>query len=110
MSVPASDLLMPGTEGEAVPDFHKSERSREAVGFDMEPGDITIHHARTIHGAGGNTSQAMRRRAVSVRYRGDDARYRMRKGVPPKPHHGEVREGDPLDHPDCPMVWPVSDS
>jgi ectoine hydroxylase-related dioxygenase (phytanoyl-CoA dioxygenase family) len=102
-----SDLLMPDTEGEAVPDFHKSERSSEVVSFDMEPGDITVHHARTIHGAGGNTSIDTRRRAVSVRYCGDDARYRFRKGVPPKPHHATVREGDVLDHPDCPVVWPA---
>jgi ectoine hydroxylase-related dioxygenase (phytanoyl-CoA dioxygenase family) len=104
-----SDLLMPDTEGEAVPDFHKAGRSSEAVSFDMEPGDITVHHARTIHGAGGNTSLATRRRAVSVRYCGEDARYRMRRGVPPKPHHAQVREGDVLDHPDCPVVWPVAD-
>lgn len=101
-----SDLLMPDTEGEAVPDFHKSERSSEAVSFDMEPGDITVHHARTIHGAGGNTSRATRRRAVSVRYCGDDARYHMRRGVPAKPHHAQVREGDVLDNADCPVVWP----
>lgn len=100
-----SDLLMPETEGEAVPDFHKSDRSDEVVSFDMEPGDITVHHARTIHGAGGNTSSATRRRAISVRYCGDDARYRFRKGVPPKPHHAQVAEGGVLDHPDCPVVW-----
>lgn len=101
-----SDLLMPDTEGEAVPDFHKSERSSEAVSFDMAPGDITVHHARTIHGAGGNVSRATRRRAISVRYCGDDARFHLRKGVPPKPHHALMREGDVLDHLDCPVVWP----
>jgi len=100
-----SQVLMPDTEGEAVPDFHKSERSSKAVSFDMEPGDVTIHHARTIHGAGGNMSKTTRRRAISVRYCGDDARYRMRKGVPPKPHHALVKEGDVLDHPGCPVVW-----
>jgi ectoine hydroxylase-related dioxygenase (phytanoyl-CoA dioxygenase family) len=102
-----SELLMPDTEGEAVPDFHKSERSREAVSFDMEPGDVTVHHARTIHGAGGNTSASTRRRAISVRYCGDDARFHLRKGVPPKHHHAQMREGELLDHDDCPAVWPV---
>lgn len=102
-----TDLLMPGTEGEAVPDFHKDNRSDEVVSFDMEPGDMTVHHARTIHGADGNTSQHTRRRAISVRYCGDDARYHFRKGVPLKQHHEAVGEGDVLDHPDCPVVWPV---
>ncbi len=31
----------------------------QIVTFDTEPGDVTIHHARTIHGAGPNTSQAV---------------------------------------------------
>ena len=47
-----------------------------------------------------------RRRAVSIRYCGDDARYRFRKGVPRKAHHEQVAEGDIMDHPDCPVVWP----
>jgi ectoine hydroxylase-related dioxygenase (phytanoyl-CoA dioxygenase family) len=103
-----TDLLMPGTEGEAVPDFHKDMRNTEVVSFTMEPGDMTVHHARTIHGADGNASPDTRRRAISVRYCGDDARYHVRKGLPLKPHHHQVAAGDALDHPDCPVVWPTS--
>lgn len=102
-----TDLMMPDTEGEAVPDFHKDMRRNEAVCFDMQPGDMTVHHARTIHGADGNSSETTRRRAISVRYCGDDARYHFRKGVPQKPHHAMVAQGDVLDHPDCPVVWPA---
>lgn len=101
-----TELAMPDTDGEQVPDFHKDTRGRDIISFDTEPGDMTVHHARTIHGADGNASTATRRRAISVRYCGDDARYRMRRGVPQKPHHGEMRDGDELDHPDCPVVWP----
>jgi ectoine hydroxylase-related dioxygenase (phytanoyl-CoA dioxygenase family) len=101
-----TELAMPDTDGEQVPDFHKETRGREIISFNTEPGDMTVHHARTIHGADGNASAETRRRAVSVRYCGDDARYRMRRGVPQKPHHGEMRDGDELDHPDCPVVWP----
>jgi len=103
-----TELPMPDTEGEAVPDFHKDRRNHEILTFVTEPGDITVHHARTIHGADGNASTDIRRRAVSVRYCGDDARYRFRKGVPRKPHHDQVTEGAVMDHPDCPVVWPVS--
>lgn len=102
-----TELPMPDTEGEAVPDFHKDRRNHEMLSFVTEPGDITVHHARTIHGADGNASTAIRRRAVSVRYCGDDARYHLRKGVPRKPHHDYVVEGDVMDHPDCPVVWPA---
>jgi ectoine hydroxylase-related dioxygenase (phytanoyl-CoA dioxygenase family) len=100
-----TDLAMPDTEGEVVPDFHKDKRNHEILSFNTEPGDITVHHARTIHGADGNTSSNIRRRALSVRYCGEDARYRFRKGVPQKPHHASVAAGDILDHPGCPVVW-----
>ncbi len=60
-----------------MPDFHKDRRNHEILSFVTEPGDITVHHARTIHGADGNASTDIRRRAVSVRYCGDDVRYRL---------------------------------
>jgi ectoine hydroxylase-related dioxygenase (phytanoyl-CoA dioxygenase family) len=101
-----TDLMMPDTEGEAVPDFHKDKRDKEFIGFSTEPGDLTVHHARTIHGANGNASSDVRRRAISVRYCGDDVRYLMRKGIPRKGHHEEGIEGKLMDHPGCPLVWP----
>lgn len=102
-----TQLAMPDTEGEDVPDFHKDRRNHEILSFTTEPGDITVHHARTIHGADGNASTAIRRRAVSVRYAGDDARYHFRKGVPRKAHHDAVVEGAVMDHAACPVVWPA---
>jgi len=96
---------MPDTEGEQAPDFHADRRDAEILCFDTEPGDITVHHALTLHGADGNHSASVRRRAVSVRYCGDDARYRLRRGAPRKPHHETVTPGAVLDHPDCPVVW-----
>jgi len=100
-----TDRPMDDTEGEIVPDFHADRRDRVILQFDMQPGDVTVHHCRTLHGAPENASPTMRRRALSVRYCGDDARYRIRRGVPQKPHHAGVADGDALDHPDCPVVW-----
>jgi len=100
-----TEYAMPGTEGDIVPDFHKDTRGKEILSFDTQPGDITIHHARTIHGADGNASATINRRALSVRYCGDDARFKVRKGLPQKPHHAAMREGDVMDHPACPVVW-----
>jgi ectoine hydroxylase-related dioxygenase (phytanoyl-CoA dioxygenase family) len=100
-----TDLPMDDTDGEVVPDFHADRRGREVLRFDLQPGDLTVHHCRTLHGAAGNASPTMRRRALSVRYCGDDARYRIRRGVPQKPHHAGVADGEVLDHPDCPVVW-----
>ena len=74
--------------------------------LEVLPGDIVVHHAATLHGAGANRSPSRRRRAISVRYCGDGVRYQIRPGAPTKPHHSEVSSGDMVvDHPDCPLVW-----
>ena len=96
---------IPGTEGEVVPDF---SQSAELVSFDTRPGDLTVHHARTIHGAYANASATRRRRAISVRYAGDDVVYRVKRGAPTKPHHAPLVEGQPLAPPACPQVWPAA--
>ncbi len=96
---------IPGTEGESLPDVDADPDGFDLVSFDLEPGDVAVHHARTLHGAFPNAS-TRRRRAISVRYCGDDACYRIRAGAPRKPHHDRVRDGDPLGDADCPRVWP----
>jgi ectoine hydroxylase-related dioxygenase (phytanoyl-CoA dioxygenase family) len=77
------------------------------ISFDTAPGDIVVHHARTIHGARANASATRRRRAISVRYAGDDVVYRIKPGAPQKPHHAAMVEGQPLDPEACPVVWPL---
>lgn len=54
----------------------------------MQPGDAVAFHFGTLHGARGNMGRE-RRRAFSVRYVGDDARYVERPGrtSPPFPGH-----------------------
>lgn len=93
---------LPGTEGSVVP----TEPDGPIVTIELAPGDVAIHHARTLHAAGGNHT-ASARRAVSVRYCGDDVRYRLRPGTPRKPHHTSIADGDLLGGPDCPRVWPT---
>ncbi|MEZ5554864.1 phytanoyl-CoA dioxygenase family protein [Haliea sp.] len=102
-----SQQSMEGTEGLDVPDVEALARAGRAdlVQYALGPGDLTVHHARTLHAAGGNLSKQRRRRAISIRYCGDDARYHFRPGAPRKPHHDRVQEGDPLGDPDCPLVW-----
>ena len=102
-----TNMPMVGTVGEQVPDIDHmvSEGKLELLQFDLGPGDMTVHHARTLHAAGGNLSRDRRRRAISVRYCGADARYHFRPGAPRKAHHEFVSEGDVLDGPDCPVVW-----
>jgi ectoine hydroxylase-related dioxygenase (phytanoyl-CoA dioxygenase family) len=101
-----SDEPLPGTEGDAVPDIEVG--GYDLVAFELEPGDITVHHARTLHAAGGNRSQTERRRAISVRYCGDDARVRIRAGAPLKPHQLGLTDGDRLGGDAHPQVWPAA--
>ena len=98
-----TDMPIPGTEGEIVADF---SQSADLVSFDTQPGDVTVHHARTIHGARANSSPTRRRRAISVRFAGDDVVYRITPGAPTKPHHAPLVEGRPLSADVCPQAWP----
>jgi ectoine hydroxylase-related dioxygenase (phytanoyl-CoA dioxygenase family) len=54
----------------------------------LEPGDAVAFNFKTLHGARGNTA-TQRRRAFSLRFVGDDARFVERPGPtsPPFPGH-----------------------
>ncbi len=98
---------IPGTQGVPVPDvLGDPEWAERLITFDVVPGDMTVHHYRTLHGAGANGSADRRRRAVSLRYCGDDARYRHKAGLPRRPGLDGAADGDRLGPPDCPLVWP----
>lgn len=73
--------------------------------WDMAPGDAVAFDYRTLHGARGNRSE-QRRRAFSVRFLGDDARYVERPGrtSPPFPGHDMV-PGQRLREDWFPVIW-----
>lgn len=99
-----STMAIPGTAGEAVPDVAADPERYPLVSFETAPGDVVVHHARTIHGAPGNASATRRRRAVSVRYVGDDVRFLRRPGAPLKPWQEGVADGTLLDPADSPLA------
>ena len=94
-----------------VPDYDDARIAGAAriVSFDTQPGDVVVHHARTIHGAGGNASATTRRRGISVRYAGDGTTYRPTPG-PAKPHHEGMVAGQALDPAACPLAWPAGEA
>ena len=100
-----SELAIPGTEGAEVPDFDQMVGEARIISFETAPGDLTVHHARTIHAASGNLSPTRRRRAISVRYVGDGTKFKLVPGSPTKEHHGSLVEGELLDD-SCPLAWP----
>ncbi len=94
---PSSDDYMPvpdpDAEGMAV---------RE---WSMQPGDAVAFHYSILHGARGNNTD-QRRRAFSLRFIGDDARFAERPGrtSPPFPEHG-MQAGDRLREDWFPVVY-----
>ena len=77
----------------------------EILEWAMEPGDAVAFDYRALHGARGNTSDR-RRRAFSVRFLGDDARFVERPGrtSPPFPGHG-MEPGQRLREDWFPVIW-----
>jgi ectoine hydroxylase-related dioxygenase (phytanoyl-CoA dioxygenase family) len=74
------------------------------ISFDTEPGDVIVFHYRTLHDAPDNPS-ATRRRAVSLRWVGDDAVWAERPWqVSPPYESGGLVPGDPLDDERFPVV------
>jgi ectoine hydroxylase-related dioxygenase (phytanoyl-CoA dioxygenase family) len=97
---------MPGAEGEPLPDIEGHPEDYDIVHFDVEPGDVIVHHYRTVHGAGGNHTRYQVRRAASLRYCGDDIRFVTRPWAPKQLHHIQrPKDGEPLSGPDFPVVW-----
>ena len=101
-----TQTAIPGAPYEKCPDIEANEADYDIVSFDVEPGDVIIHHIRTLHGAGGNKTANMRR-AISFRYCGDDVRYYERPGtIPQADVRQPLKTGDRLSSQDYPMVFP----
>lgn len=88
-----TDDPIPGTDGELPPAI--DEDGPDVIGWDLDPGDLTIHHARTLHAAGGNQT-ATERRALSIRYCGERSVVRVKPGAPGKPGFDSIADGTPL--------------
>ncbi|MBU3703318.1 MAG: phytanoyl-CoA dioxygenase [Ilumatobacteraceae bacterium] len=71
----------------------------------VEPGDVVAFHFRTLHAAPGTENHLARRRVVSFRYLGDDARWAQRPWTtsPPFPNSG-LAPGDVPDEERFPTV------
>ncbi|WP_092645592.1 phytanoyl-CoA dioxygenase family protein [Jannaschia faecimaris] len=91
--------------GDYLPVPDPDAEGMRVLEWEMEPGDAVAFSFDTVHGARGNTATG-RRRAFSLRYVGDDARYVERPGPtsPPFPGHGHA-PGDRLREDWFPIVW-----
>ncbi|WP_102109111.1 phytanoyl-CoA dioxygenase family protein [Oceaniglobus roseus] len=100
-----SDFYRGRQDWTPVPDPDTDPGDLTILEWPMEPGDAVLFDFRTVHGARGNLATT-RRRALSLRFVGQDARYVERPGrtSPPFPGHG-MQPGDSLRDDWFPIVW-----
>ena len=97
---------IPCSIGERLPDIEGHEDDFDVVYSESEPGDVIVHHVRTVHGSTGNLSTDRVRRTVTLRYLGDDVRHLERAGAPPdSAKSSTLQSGDRMDSPEFPLVW-----
>lgn len=89
-----------------MPAIDDNRAAYDIVTYQLEPGDCTIHDARTIHGAPGNSSSSARRRGLSTRWVGEDARYDPRPKADATLLSDELKTGDRIGGSDFPRVAP----
>ena len=92
-----------------IPDIEANRERYEIVSWDLEPGDALLFHARTLHGARGNSSKQRKRRAITTRWIGDDVRFVSNDGLPIITWDHGLKDGDPARGPLFPQVLPFID-
>ena len=90
---------------EPMLDIEAERDQHRILTWDLEPGDVYVFNAMTVHGASGNSSGQRRRRGYTVRYCGDDVYYDPRPGVS-KPMLVEGKtKGERIDSDQCPLIF-----
>lgn len=94
---------------DTMPNFEKLRDQYSIVHFNTDPGDVIVFHELTVHTAPGNLTDRPRR-ALSLRFAGDDATYAERKSrwrLNP-PFDVDLKHGEPFppDHELYPQVFP----
>lgn len=90
---------------EAVPDVEANRDSLDVIGWEVEPGDAVAFSFKTLHGAPANSSDT-RRRVVSIRWVGDDAKFADRLGATsPAFPDLEYTAGDKFEGDEFPVIF-----
>ncbi len=98
--------LFEGDTAESVPNVDEKRDELQILGWDMEPGDAVAFTFSTLHGAPANASPA-RRRVISARWVGDDAKFVKRLGnTSPAFPDLEYEDGAPFGGELFPVLYP----
>ena len=88
-----------------APDIDAAPENYDIASWDLQPGDCLAFQASILHGAYANTSPDIRRRALAVRFAGDDAVWQPREYIPSVPDTPDLIPGGALDSDQYPVVW-----
>ncbi len=98
---------------EPVPDVESDASAHRILAWNVEPGDVILHHPLTLHFATGNGTASRRRRALSLRYVGEETRWHPHPAsFLASPEFASLqplvalREGQALGGDLFPAVWP----
>jgi len=95
----ADELDGPAPDIDAAPEKYDIEL------IELDPGDCVAFHAAVLHAATPNLSAATRRRALAVRFAGDDITWQPRAYIPSVPDTPDLVEGGPIDSEIYPRIW-----
>lgn len=92
-------------QNDIIPDIDSRRHDYQFLSWDMVPGDCLVHHSLAVHGAPGNSSSAIRRRALSTRWLGDDAVYwPLPNAADGGLHDSRLTKGAPVESDMFPVV------
>ncbi|MEM1112765.1 MAG: phytanoyl-CoA dioxygenase family protein [Pseudomonadota bacterium] len=104
-----NEVLLAEEGMDDVPDINADPDRYDAVCWDMEPGDALIFHPLTLHGSAGNTSRSHRRRALALRWMGDDVTYHPSPTRMLFPFTHSSTEGGKVQGASFPIILPAHD-
>lgn len=91
-----------------IPDINANLDQYELLDWDMEPGDILMFHPLTLHGSYGNKHRTRRRRALALRWTGDDVVYTPNARRMPVHYRHDSQVGGGLRGAAFPQILPVA--
>jgi len=102
------DIQLPAMQADdskAIPDFDNLRNEFDIVSFDLNPGDAVAFHALTVHHALPNQTSTRSRAGYSLRFMGDDVRYREGLGMNEQVFNSSLTTGDKMESEQYPVVF-----
>lgn len=89
-----------------IPDINANPDKYDLLDWNMEPGDILMFHPLTLHGSYGNSHRTRRRRALALRWTGDDVVWAPSSKRMPVNYRHDSTIGGPLRGAAFPQILP----